>query len=793
METKTARMGEGQLLSRLLQEAENDSSIDDNDHDRELSAERHLQSMLENYQSHVRKTKHSFHPKGVHMVNGGGHDMLKVNGGVEGSTRMRINAANGHSTPQPMSHSQPCLYVTEQKYEQNGNFPSSNHYPHSSDPRDFQENGVTSAIDIAALRTENSLLRQQVEMLQKNTSTLRKLEMSYEKIEKEFTTSLLLRDKEEKLEQSARNILEQHIQRLSNENGLLQQQVANLNLAVAQHPQMDPEHLHHYNMLMTDLVPQNKELMAIKERQQMEIEAQNATLEEQRNHIEILESALKNAQERLASKDRAAVDAVALVDKCAHQQKLVQETKEEKQKMQDEYERQKAQLEMEVAQLKVQLENSRTRNAGRSTDGDELLKLHKTLQSKDDRISQLETTVRDLQKRYNDEVQRNESTTRNETDSLLNKIRLLEKERGEKEQRIQDLLDEKQRIHGQWADERRSLDHRVRLLEQDLRHIMSTNTNGPSVNYSQAAPIYQSAESPSPLRQSMGNVPTSARAAVLHDSGALKMEELRQRIAERRTGAANSWLLSRQQRPIRPNSHSSSHARSASGSALADYSTVTTTPNYQTTINSTPPATAIVSLINPVGHHGSASSSADSTTSESAPNGSPPAVGSTSPSHPPISSTPSTSGIAASRMSSKMPGGHLASYIDNLPAATRRRFVNAAEQNHAAGKTTKRTAIALGTSGYRRAAWNSSENGGPTSVNRSFDKRSLADTHNPTVTSNASTASSADGEPTITINRNGSMENGSLTSVVEVNRDHLSTREEFKKRTQQSSLKNVAK
>lgn len=51
----------------------------------------------------------------------------------------------------------------------------------------------------------------------------------------------------------------------------------------------------------------DKELLAIKERQTLEIEAQNATLEEQRNHIEMLDKALSNAQERLAAKERAAV------------------------------------------------------------------------------------------------------------------------------------------------------------------------------------------------------------------------------------------------------------------------------------------------------------------------------------------------------------------------------------------------------------------------------------------------------------------------------------------------------
>ena len=46
------------------------------------------------------------------------------------------------------------------------------------------------------------------------------------------------------------------------------------------------------------------ELFACKERQKMEIEAQNQTLEEQRNHIAMLEKALANSQERLAKREK---------------------------------------------------------------------------------------------------------------------------------------------------------------------------------------------------------------------------------------------------------------------------------------------------------------------------------------------------------------------------------------------------------------------------------------------------------------------------------------------------------
>lgn len=54
------------------------------------------------------------------------------------------------------------------------------HYPHSSDPRDQQQQHIeggksvnSNSVDMNALRAENSLLKQQVEILQKNTKILR--------------------------------------------------------------------------------------------------------------------------------------------------------------------------------------------------------------------------------------------------------------------------------------------------------------------------------------------------------------------------------------------------------------------------------------------------------------------------------------------------------------------------------------------------------------------------------------------------------------------------------------------
>lgn len=54
--------------------------------------------------------------------------------------------------------------------------------------------------------------------------------------------------------------------------------------------------------MITQLVQQNKELIDANKRQYIEIQAQSATLEEQRIHINVLDSALKRLEEEIRQK-----------------------------------------------------------------------------------------------------------------------------------------------------------------------------------------------------------------------------------------------------------------------------------------------------------------------------------------------------------------------------------------------------------------------------------------------------------------------------------------------------------
>jgi len=107
-------------------------------------------------------------------------------------------------------------------------------------------------------------------------------------------------DRREKLERAAR-------QRLQEDNRMLRQQYELL-LAQIESPLsgvspnstdemlMLKREISKRDTMLAQLMAQNKELTGCRERQEIELAAQRATLQEQRTHIEILDTALTNAQ-----------------------------------------------------------------------------------------------------------------------------------------------------------------------------------------------------------------------------------------------------------------------------------------------------------------------------------------------------------------------------------------------------------------------------------------------------------------------------------------------------------------
>ncbi|XP_037301034.1 LOW QUALITY PROTEIN: angiomotin-like protein 2 [Manduca sexta] len=119
-------------------------------------------------------------------------------------------------------------------------------------------------------------------------------------------------ERRERLERAARARLQADCRRLQELNRALKQQVDLLSQGVRTENDNSAEalrkELQNREMLIAQLITQNKELACAKERQEIEMSAQRATLQEQRTHIDILDTALTNAQ----------ANVVRLEEECRH-------------------------------------------------------------------------------------------------------------------------------------------------------------------------------------------------------------------------------------------------------------------------------------------------------------------------------------------------------------------------------------------------------------------------------------------------------------------------------------------
>lgn len=114
-------------------------------------------------------------------------------------------------------------------------------------------------------------------------------------------------ERRERLERTARTRLQSDCRRFQELNRTLREQVEVLQqqLIVAttqQQQQLASTGRTQQDLLITQLIQQNKELVDANRRQYIEIQAQSATLEEQRIHINVLDSALKRLEEEVRQK-----------------------------------------------------------------------------------------------------------------------------------------------------------------------------------------------------------------------------------------------------------------------------------------------------------------------------------------------------------------------------------------------------------------------------------------------------------------------------------------------------------
>ncbi|KAL5291744.1 AMOTL1 family protein [Megaselia abdita] len=144
----------------------------------------------------------------------------------------------------------------------------------------FMESGI-----VESLSKENTLLKQQLQVSGKKVAKTQQLEEEIIKIYRDHEELVQSCNRREKLEKLARMKLQENLTKVQALNRALQAKVDLL-------PNPD-------NQLTETLLNQYKELLERKDRQDIELTAQQATLQEQRRHIAILDGALNNAQAQI--------------------------------------------------------------------------------------------------------------------------------------------------------------------------------------------------------------------------------------------------------------------------------------------------------------------------------------------------------------------------------------------------------------------------------------------------------------------------------------------------------------
>ncbi|XP_066266213.1 angiomotin-like isoform X2 [Branchiostoma lanceolatum] len=155
---------------------------------------------------------------------------------------------------------------------------------------------------VQVLSDENKALREELEVYYKRVEKLQKFEMEIKRITDAHDRLVQSTSKREELEGQMRTKLNTEIKRLQDTNRSLREQLEESCHQLAQRQATAEEdanlrkELSRKETLVQQLIAQNKDQMGMKARLEMELAATNATLNDQRSHIEILDKALSNAQ-----------------------------------------------------------------------------------------------------------------------------------------------------------------------------------------------------------------------------------------------------------------------------------------------------------------------------------------------------------------------------------------------------------------------------------------------------------------------------------------------------------------
>ncbi|XP_071530758.1 uncharacterized protein [Panulirus ornatus] len=261
---------------------------------------------------------------------------------------------------------------------------------------DYADNPMQDIADILA--QENSALKMEVDMYHRKVAKLQRFEMEIVKVHEAHEALVKSSERREQLERLARHKLHAEVKRLTELNADLKDQIDVLTTQIANRPLPTDstdalrKELNKRDVIIAQLISQNKELIAAKERQEIELTAQRQTLNEQRTHIDILDSALTNAQANVVKLEEESRKKQNLVEQAGQLKRLLVSLQLAADRREQSEKNLRVKLEKEIEQLRL--------GCKQDGPGSKLSDLRREIREKDEKIMILEGEVTKWEQRY---------------------------------------------------------------------------------------------------------------------------------------------------------------------------------------------------------------------------------------------------------------------------------------------------------------------------------------------------------------------------------------------------------
>ncbi|XP_045534827.1 angiomotin-like protein 2 [Papilio machaon] len=344
----------------------------------------------------------------------------------------------------------------------------------------LEESDDAFAAVLDALAAENHQLKRQLVDACERVAKTTKLEEEVEKVRRAHEELVGSCERRERLERAARLRLQADCRRLHDLNRALKQQVELVSQGVRNESDSNAEalrkELQNREMLIAQLITQNKELACAKERQEIEMSAQRATLQEQRTHIDILDTALTNAQANVVRLEEECRHASGYVERVLGLQRALASLQQASDRREHTERKLRAQLEKELQTLRKRECNCGGGGGGAgggvggaAGGGAGEAELRRQVRERDERLLALEGECAKWEQRYLEEAALRQAAVSAASIPKDVKIAALEKTSAESERLMAEARCEKIRH----MDELHSAQKKVADLESRVKELES--------------------------------------------------------------------------------------------------------------------------------------------------------------------------------------------------------------------------------------------------------------------------------------------------------------------------------